>query len=64
MYDGKFGLYPDSKNESLKSPVFAIRKIHLEVVCRVHGRDPRLGHWEAGEEAGAIFQARFNRACT
>lgn len=43
MYDGKFGLYPDSKNESLKSSVLAIRKIHLEIVCRVHGRDPRLG---------------------
>lgn len=43
MYDGKFGLYPDSKNESLKSSVLAIRKIRLEIVCRVHGRDPRLG---------------------
>lgn len=43
MDDAKFGLYPDSKNESLKSSVFTIRRIHLEIVCRVHGREPRLG---------------------
>ena len=43
MYDAKFGLYPDSKNESLKSSVFTIRRIHLERVCRVRGRERRLG---------------------
>lgn len=43
MYDAKFGLYPDSKNESLKNSVFTIRRIHLEIVCRVRGREPRLG---------------------
>lgn len=43
MYDEKLGLYPNSKNEPLKSSVFAIRKIQVEIVCRVDWRDPRLG---------------------
>lgn len=42
MYE-KFGIYPDSKDDSLKSSMFAIRKLYLEIVFRVACRDPRLG---------------------